>query len=618
MAGRRRAAIVRWRRVAPGTAPQRPEPWFNERGGEVGRWEDGSGPGRWVGLDAEDRPVLVERRPPRDRPPVIEEVWLHAGDHSVVISDEGARRIDGRVGATSSSVAIESGRMEVERWTYNDGVPVRGDIGKVRQSSISSEAYDAVVDSDGRLVRLVRGVRSADRTPGDDLDMLRTALERAVDLVCDDVVFEALSDAPAPWSEPGSVEHAASALNAQIANAIIDAVAASAIVRPAVLEVTIDGTGTLLAWVGGAALRGGVAAAEVMYGLGPPHGARLDVVARLAPPTIAALRGLGSAIAEPLVDAGDQAGAMLDALGRNLSLALNQHTWSSADTPFLALVNIGAPGRFVDPYALAADAVGIDRVEAFRRAADTPSLAIDATTGREELERELDRIGLGLHARRLAFDVAQVGYRLVLSVDGRGSRLGGQAPLAEGEPWPMGPQDAPLTHLATIDLAETRTQDALPNRGRLMFFADLDDPALLDIVSNVPGAPARVLHDPAPDRAERDGQFGGQPVVLRAQLTLPDSVGAARELGLDVAEAISYNEAARWLRRGDSDYWVLGSVAGAQRQHPATGSVLLLHFDAPPGSGLDVLNGGSLQFRIARDALATGSWERAFAIAELA
>ena len=72
-----------------------------------------------------------------------------------------------------------------------------------------------------------------------------------------------------------------------------------------------------------------------------------------------------------------------------------------------------------------------------------------------------------------------------LEITASGSRLGGPAWLADGEPWPSDPQGVPLEFLAQLDCTECRDLDGYPNSGIIQFFigrgdlhgADFDDPA---------------------------------------------------------------------------------------------------------------------------------------------
>lgn len=231
----------------------------------------------------------------------------------------------------------------------------------------------------------------------------------------------------------------------------------------------------------------------------------------------------------------------------------------------------------------------------------------------------------------LAHDVAEAGFRLrtVPASDGVRSRLHGGGLLPPGEPWPRTGDERALTFLAAVDLSElTRTipgDDALPRNGWLLFFADIDDPEEAgtskwygEPVPNVPGSPARVLRvaggaDPVAADAPPDALAAPRPAVpVRAvhQLTLPDSYDAPHRLGIQPPASAAYEEIAGTLRRAgeSSDDWVLGAVSGVQGAEPASDTALLLHL-----ATVEFQDGGALQFRIPRAALADEDWAQAHA-----
>ena len=85
--------------------------------------------------------------------------------------------------------------------------------------------------------------------------------------------------------------------------------------------------------------------------------------------------------------------------------------------------------------------------------------------------------GLEAHARRLAYEVARYGLRILPGTGGERSRLGGPAPLPAGQSWPCTATGRPLAFLAGIDLSELPDFDErnrYPGGGWLLLFADIE------------------------------------------------------------------------------------------------------------------------------------------------
>ena len=89
-------------------------------------------------------------------------------------------------------------------------------------------------------------------------------------------------------------------------------------------------------------------------------------------------------------------------------------------------------------------------------------------------------------------------------------RLGGDALLPAGEPWPRSPDDRPLSFVAALDLAAVPTLPPLPAAGVLLVFFDLSfhEPERMDFVAAtrvflVPPGQALVPAAP-PDGAEHE------------------------------------------------------------------------------------------------------------------
>lgn len=221
-------------------------------------------------------------------------------------------------------------------------------------------------------------------------------------------------------------------------------------------------------------------------------------------------------------------------------------------------------------------------------------------------------------AERIVRDAVVDAVRLVPD-DTAGSRVGGPALLPPDEDWPRDGEGRPLTFLAGIDLSEIALAGPLPERGWLLFFADLatddgsglieespvgaDDPARLAFTDNPVGATP-------PDDLEvllRERRVRPVPTVA-----LPDDYEAPERLGLADDKAMAYGAVTDTLRATG----LLGPWSGSQFEPQEPGSVLLLHLE--PDDDFDFLDAGTIQFRIHADALADGRWDEAFAVPESA
>lgn len=657
LAAGRRVAVARWRQAALGE-PHRPDPWASERAGSDPRWlatEAHDDHDHWVGLDAAGWPVLAEFR--RDGfgepepPPEALEVWFHEDGCSDVRTLHGARRTLFDEGRATAVVELDTGVLTAERWTWKGGVPVRGDIATVGSDWRSAQAYQATVDDQGRLTLLASGYQQSKRRGDDEQAALDASLAEAATIEPDQAVYDARMHRYEPHLR--ATDQLAKLLPAALEDAVVAAVAAARVERPFVVDL---GPGSFMRFrpygrIGGERFRERMvalspnpeAAVDLLCEAKPPDGATFELVEYLNEDAAQACREIQAAL-NPLAKAlphseadereRERASRMLGELGRELALRLNRRAWPGAAEPFLVLVDIGEQSADVDPYALAAEAVGAPRVAAFRaslqpaRKALTPPL--EARHDRSALEALLVERGLPAFAHRLAHQVAQLGLRLHASDRAR-SRLGGPALLPPGAAWPHAAENRPLTFLAAIDLSELPERGPLPEDGWLLFFADLDNEdgdGLVDEADNELGGAVRVLALPIGDQpvpatqpAVRGDVLRDRPVTFEAQLTLPDGYNAAAELGLDPAEREAYSAVASWLRYGDegwsynvADHWVLGAVTGEQGETPEANTVLLLHLTSDEALGFQFLDAGDIQFRIPADALAGGDWTAARAL----
>ena len=642
-AGRREEVRV-WRQPFGGR-PHDPQPWASERAGEDPVWRTRSADedGEWVGLDAHGRPVLSELRRGMLGELVLAEtleVWCHAENViDVYALHEGGRRVVLDGDCAIAVVSHDERVLTVERWTWAGDVPVRGEIASLGPEWGAAEVYVARVGDDGRLELLSRGYHPEARGEEEEERSLDRLLAQAATLTADDVVYDARANRYEPRLSPN--QELLSVLPGALERAAVAGVAAAGVARPFVVEVH---PGPFAAFrpfgrVAGERFRDRMvavspepdAAIESLARAEPPDGARFELLDWLDDHAARLCREL-TAATEPTSDLSEdeqqRASAVLERVGRELAARLNQRSWPDPAEPFLALVHVGATYGHLDPYALAAEAVGTDRVARFRasiqRAAKPATPAAPARHDRAALAWLLAERGLAPHAHRLAYDVAKPAFRL-RAADQAASRLGGPGLLPPGASWPRGDGDRPLTFLAGISLAELPEPGPLPPAGWLLFFADIDigeGDGLVDEASNEPGASARLLAVPTgtePVQATPPEALhyvlSERRVRFEPQLTLPDAWDAGRHLGLDPAEEDAYTAVAEWLRYGeqgpsheDPDHWVLGAVTGVQAIWPDPDTMLLLHLSWDEALGLEYADGGTIQFRIPPQARAVGDW----------
>jgi hypothetical protein len=585
----RRGEVREWRIAGQGSDPHHPEPWASERAGQDPFWSDDG----WVrvGFDEEERPVLAELHEH------VEEVQLHGDDHIDVLDRNGwARRWWLEDGRPTFMVQVTPLSVEVERWT----TPLDGHLAAVYPEYTVSERYVAEVDDEGRLERLARAVVTPERKGGDQDTDLEAALDTAAELETDHVVYDARLHRREPRLPPS--DEILERLLAPLEAAVVDAVREAGVERA--FAAVVDGLPPVV-WIGSERFRDHARAVSPADGdalsllsqADPPDAAEVRLVDRLDPDALRACRELNWAADADRSERvrGEEIRAELD---HALALRLNERAWDGTAEPFLVVV-----GRL----DRTAQAVGRKRVAAFRASIASRARRAGKPRGRARHDRatltaELARRGLERHSERLANEVAVEANRLVSG--GSRSRLGGPALLPPGEPWPLDADGDPLTFLAGIDLGELAVRGPLPEAGWMLCFASLD--SLAEPGPNVAGQPARMFYTRDPVAADPPGErLDERFVTPRAQLVLPDAWGAGRSFGLDVVESVVYDELAADLA-GDA-HWVLGALSGVQGE-PLGGDVLLLHLSEDDELGLGILDAGSLQYRIAPDALAQRDW----------
>lgn len=573
-----RARAVRWRPVSSLDGRSDPLPF-------VARSAPARSGGQRVGLDADDRPVIVLIHPGGERERAAS-VWHHRDDGFDELAREGtilrhAIAVDGRVRWVVEAGALGSVAIRHLTWSGDEAVrctEARSWTGHRAASLLTT----LTLDHDGRHERLRRAVARDDGAPAGDLvaDLAR-ALEHAATLVTDEVIWDGRVQRPEPW--PDDPEALVEPLAQALDRALRQAARRSGVVEPFCLTVR---PGPLLegpvlpphARVAGMAFRERMRAASVHDGaavlqlhLGdtPDGVADLDLVDDLDAEALRACRAVSTAVANRDWASGDDpVDAILAVLARRLAELLNQRPFTGATTPFAALVQIDdLHAAELDPLRRYAEVVGAAAATAFTASLGSTAPALDqagadalaerALTDRDALEELLALRGLGEHAHRLAHEVAAPGLLLRPATADEAppaSRLGGPPLLPPGQPWPITATGTPLSFLAALDLAELRAgrlHDAMPGGGWLLFYASIDDVEYAE--PNRDGSPIRVFHVedgpvPADPPGGLDAILGHHPVGHRLILTLPDGYDAADDLGLDDFEGETFEEISEQLQ----------------------------------------------------------------------
>jgi hypothetical protein len=659
-----RERVVRWRAVDGVVADfYKPLPLV-AKGGRHGDWlaegaEPNSAPD-WVGIDADDRPVIVvgDRGSQWER---VRTLWRYDEGGFDEIDQRTFLRatvVDGRVVRTADSDGHYAHAGVV---TWDGDHAVRYDrVEPWPDSDVwRSDIWDLEHDASGTPTRLRYAMDN--ETPVG----FAAALAHAHALAGDKLVWDGRIALPEPWPEDPDalVEPLARALD----TALRAAVAAAPVDAPFCLRVTNPGgsRGVHLpprAIVAGAALRDQVRAASGHDGqaldamlLSEGDGvATLELTDLLDADALRACRVISTALETSDRPRSRAGAALADALGDRLSVLLNATPPPGAADPFAALVAFGDPyGDQEDPLARFRTAVGPHRVAAFTASLSSTrapieestlrALATEALTDRAALQHLLTIHGLEADAHRLAHEVATDALLLVPAQPtppgsaAPRSRLGGPCLVAPGSAWPIGRQGQPLSFLAALDLAELgarRALPALPAAGTLLFYADLEDYDAYGELANVaasgilvthlePGvAPVAATLPPGIAPPSDEATLNERLVNAVARITLPDGYEPGAAVGLDAFQAHGYEEAlqALWQASGsiggdgypeiEPQHWIGGRATGVQGERPEAGTVLLLHLSWDPPLNFMWADGGGFQFRIDAERLAAGDWSR--------
>ncbi len=504
LASEARLHVAEWRWADARSVPHRPEPWLAAREDRGGGWRSKGGDDvSRVGLDREGRPLLVELHSYGEQR--VTEVWEHHAGGSWVLEDvRGAARATLLHGAETVVWSEHGGdAFAVERWTWRDGVPIRGDLADVSVDGwVLASAYEADVDDEGALRRLRRGtsdtdIREETRIPAERVvDALLAGLRDAAAVECEAAVWRADLHREEPVLR-GSAE-LVGVLATGLAAAVRGAVAAAGVERPFVVEYRpgADEERGLPGWVligaerfrdrmRAFSSRDGAAVQGLWKGQESGEAVRVSLADHCDAETLRACREVNTALAHTrgFEDPDQQrARAALDVLGASLAADLNRDPpTADAAEPFLVLVEVGDPYGEGDGLLRARDAIGRDRVERFvasiaSRVEEAGDEVAAARRDRGRLEEWLRKRGLGERAPDVAA-TARPGFRLVAAGerDAARSRIGGDGLLSPGDAWPRTGAGRPLSFLAGIDLGEIPTGGVLPEAGWLLFFADLDD-----------------------------------------------------------------------------------------------------------------------------------------------
>jgi uncharacterized protein YwqG len=635
--------------------------------------------GRLVGCDAADRPVIVLRDGDGARAglmwrwteDLMEEAQFRGGEWTIAHFPRRDGRLTGRVAATAR------GERGVDAWTLADDRLVRVERAEARAGGWASAfARVAELGPDGEPSVIRSAVTGGDYREDNRLELdavvpaLRAELQRAALLEPKKVVWDARIDRlvePLPDDPMALAAPLARALDAAVTAAVDDA----SVLEPfcVVVEFAGDDVRQVLpprVLVASREFRDRMRASDeddaaaIRYmwrGETLGEVARLDLRDRLDDDGLRACRALSTALDHGSWAQNRAAAAVVDAVGDQLSAHLNSREWPGSSDPFLALVRIGDPyGGGHDPVERALDrataVLGRTEVERFlasvaSKAAIRNEVVSDELIARASVDRDALRDlvaagGLAAHAARLAFEVAEVGLVLDATTGEARSRLGGPGLLPPGCAWPHAAGERPLSFLAGIDLSELPAfdrRDRFPAAGWLLFFADIDNEdadGLIDESGNGPDDPARVLWVPPdvepvaaepPQSLRDDLVLGHRLVKFRPVLTLPDGYDSGHSLGLDEYEARAYDSVVERLldvvHHGSSEehddsalQWFGGLVTGVQGHDPEEGTVLLLQVSDDEALGFNFLDAGAIQFRISADALNSGDFTRAVALAD--
>ena len=635
--------------------------------------------GGLVGFDAADRPVLVLRDGDRAQADtmwrwtedLLEEAEFRGGEWTIAHFPRGDGRLLGRVAAT------ERGEREVDAWTFEGDRLVRVERAEARDGGWgSSFARVAELGVDGQPSAIRSAAADGDYREDNRLKIdavvpaLRAGLQRAALLEPTNVVWDARVDRlvePLPDDPMALAEPLARALDTAVTATVADA----NVLDPFCVVVEYDGDDVTKVLpprvlVASRGFRDRMRASDEDDGAaikymwrGETLGevARMDLRDRLDDAAVRACRALSTGLDHGSWAHNRAAAAVVDAVGDQLAAKLNSRDWPGASDPFIALVRLGDPcgdrHDTVEP-ALARAAAVLGRTEVDRFLASVASkaaihndvvsdeLIARATVDRNALRDLVAAGGLQAHAERLAFEVAEVGLVLDATTGEARSRLGGPPLLPPGGDWPRAVGKRPLSFLAGVDLSELPAFDRrerFPAAGWLLFFAaiDNDDPdGLIDESGNGPDDPTRVLWVPPdvepvavepPESLPNDLVLGHRLVTFRPVLTLPDGYDSGRSLGLDEYEARAYDSVVQRVLEavypgsseehgGSALQWFGGLVTGVQGDDPEEGTVLLLQLSDDDELGFNFLDAGAIQFRISADALQTGDFTRAVALAD--
>jgi hypothetical protein len=628
-------------------------------------------PHQRVGFDGDGRVAIVERFGLGSRR-IEEAWLHGDGWSDLVTRKGVQRFLIETTGRVVAAVGIADDRPSLELWSWEDGVARRSEEVWLAAEHVTVVVCAAATAEDGSLRRLERGFSWTARDADDELDALEAGLAEVAELAPDEVAFDVRLHRREPRLRDRDVLVAllGPALERAVVEAVAACGVPRPFAvevrrgREHAMPLVRVGGETFRDHVR-ATIGARHAALRLLADATPPDGATVSLVDLLDDEALRACRELDWALGDAELGrrfghdvdfrleldfrggARGRASDALEALGVELSARLNGRDWPEAADPFLALVHLGALGAPIRPFVRAAQTVGKAHVQAFRRsleatASEPPDPPPEAYEDRGALQAHLVACGLRADAARLAHEVAQVGLRLVPVEGGQvRSRLGGPGLLAPGAAWPRTGGDHPHAFLAGIDLAELPSTGELPTAGWLLFYADVDyrddEDCLVDVSDNAPGAQIHVAYlAPGIEPVQADPPPGLLTVLRRSpvravkELTLPTGHEAIEELGLGPAERVAYDAAAwrllygspnarreeeRWWERDPNaippmfdEHWMLGWQTGVQGHMPEEDTVLLLHIAYDETLDFEYLDGGAIQFRIPRPALAAGDW----------
>lgn len=560
----------------------------------------------------------MERRLKDQSDPVPLEVWQRQGEANLTCLTQHGVRLH-RFGTSvddgiAASIAWEADRYEAELWVRDGPGSQRGlVVATTGGDHVILDAYSSELDDDNGLINLQWASEARPLRVDDSplVSLLAILSEQSSAPRPHTAVFVR----PPPPLDVSAVD--ADALADAVVRGAILAVADAPVPVPSVVFLRLDKRGLLSGFVGSSILMSEAydQPNEAYDRLGrlsdarPPLGGEIDPCRYLDSAGADQLRALGLLALNTRLEATvlNEVNRKLSALQTALLRGLNKADWGvPVDPEFVAIVSLPPVGLVEDPIAIAAQHLQAERVDRLRLKGARKRKRVAPRTEPEVLELigrnglsdadadQMLRKGRWAVCLRHATQKATAEPAGFLAPPGTGFSVG--YPNRDCER---------LRLLAGLDLTRLPASD-LPANGWLYFFADEDDPQLYDGVSNVNGAPARMLYtSDAPTVKIATGVT--LPLAARRTFSLPDWAGAdLTVLGRHDPRYCSVVEACRGSR---CTGYLLSAFHFAQRgSAPAGDTTQLLLLDSDSRAAFNFSGGGSLEFRVPNSSLKSRRW----------